>query len=208
MLNEGFGFIDTDEGDVFFHKSQYAEFGALKHGDLVSFEIEHTPKGKTARYIIREKMTPITEMKDGLIITREAAPKKGTVIRKVEAQGNYFTDPHKAKAHLVDVAKQAGGNMLLNLSLEKRTVQKDYNYYGTAHSYKGEIAIVVVDSHVESYRAPSMQAAADKKIAEASAKFDAFVKDDLEAEEQNPFRWGMFSIFLLCLSFAVFVLAF
>lgn len=208
LLNEGFGFIATSEGDIFLHKSQYAEFDTLKPGDMVSFEILETPKGKTACDIIREKMTLITVMKESLIITREAEPKKGTVIRKVEAQGNYFTDPHKAKAYLVDVAKQAGGNMLLNLSLEKRTVQKDYNYYGTAHSYKGEIAIVVEDTHVESPRAPSMQAAADNKIAEATAQFDAFVKDDLVEEQESPFPWGMFSVFVFCLMVGAFVLVF
>lgn len=107
----------------------------------------------------------------------------------------------------MDVAKQARGNMLLNLSLERRTIEKAYNYYGTVHSYKGEIAIVVEDIQVESFRASSMQTEADLKIAQASAHFDAFVEDDYVEEKDSSPSAGI-AFLVMCLFAAAFLLIF
>ncbi|MBW1889892.1 MAG: cold shock domain-containing protein [Deltaproteobacteria bacterium] len=48
---KGYGFIDTEEhGVVFVHKSGIKDFGhfGLQKGDLVSFELKDTAKGKQA----------------------------------------------------------------------------------------------------------------------------------------------------------------
>jgi CspA family cold shock protein len=48
---KGYGFIETEKyGVVFIHKSGIADYGyfGLQKGDLVSFEIKETPKGKHA----------------------------------------------------------------------------------------------------------------------------------------------------------------
>jgi len=49
MLKNGFGFIKTDEGDVFFHAnnlSEGVEYDSLKEGDTLSFEMGEGRDGK------------------------------------------------------------------------------------------------------------------------------------------------------------------
>ena len=51
MNNRNFGFIQTedDEKDIFFHQSGVdGEFGNLREGDAVEFEIEETDRGSQA----------------------------------------------------------------------------------------------------------------------------------------------------------------
>lgn len=47
---KGYGFIETKEGDLFFHESGIADHGyfGLQKTDRVSFEIRTTAKGKQA----------------------------------------------------------------------------------------------------------------------------------------------------------------
>jgi CspA family cold shock protein len=50
VADRGFGFINTDRGDVFFHLSALAEgvFEDLQEGQQVEFETEDGPKGPRA----------------------------------------------------------------------------------------------------------------------------------------------------------------
>jgi CspA family cold shock protein len=50
VADRGFGFINTDTGDVFFHLSSLAEgvFEDLQEGQQVEFETEDGPKGPRA----------------------------------------------------------------------------------------------------------------------------------------------------------------
>ncbi len=50
VADRGFGFINTDQGDVFFHLSSLAEgvFEDLQEGQQVEFETEDGPKGPRA----------------------------------------------------------------------------------------------------------------------------------------------------------------
>ena len=51
MHNRNFGFIQTedDEKDIFFHQSGVTgEFGDLKEGDSVEFDLEDTDRGPQA----------------------------------------------------------------------------------------------------------------------------------------------------------------
>jgi CspA family cold shock protein len=49
VAERGFGFITAQDGtDVFFHRSQTAEFDELREGDDVSFEVEANEKGPRA----------------------------------------------------------------------------------------------------------------------------------------------------------------
>lgn len=51
VADRGFGFIsDTDGREVFFHQSSLidADFGSLKEGQEVEFEVEKSPKGPRA----------------------------------------------------------------------------------------------------------------------------------------------------------------
>ena len=50
VADRGFGFINTDRGDVFFHLSSLAEgvFEDLQEGQQVEFETEDGPKGPRA----------------------------------------------------------------------------------------------------------------------------------------------------------------
>jgi len=48
---KGYGFIETEENEtVFIHSTGIKDFGhfGLRKGDLVSFELKETPKGKQA----------------------------------------------------------------------------------------------------------------------------------------------------------------
>lgn len=47
---KGFGFIETEKGDVFVHHKaiQADGFRSLREGDVVNFEVEDTAKGKQA----------------------------------------------------------------------------------------------------------------------------------------------------------------
>lgn len=50
VTDKGFGFIEGDRGDLFFHHSevQGATFEELREGQLVEFEIGSGPKGPRA----------------------------------------------------------------------------------------------------------------------------------------------------------------
>lgn len=51
LTDKNFGFIAHEgENDIFFHASNLdgVEFNQLQEGDTVEFEIEDTPKGKSA----------------------------------------------------------------------------------------------------------------------------------------------------------------
>lgn len=53
LTDKGFGFIATDEGDVFFHMSalQDVQFDELNEGQSVTFEIGQGPKGPRAENV-------------------------------------------------------------------------------------------------------------------------------------------------------------
>ena len=55
---KGFGFITVDGGeDIFFHQSNVKTTGfrdTLKKGDLVTFEVQNSQKGKRAVNIMRK----------------------------------------------------------------------------------------------------------------------------------------------------------
>ncbi len=51
LTDKNFGFIAQDGGDdLFFHANNLdgVDFDQLREGDMVSFEIENTPKGNAA----------------------------------------------------------------------------------------------------------------------------------------------------------------
>lgn len=53
---KGYGFIEQDgEGDLFVHYSSIsmAGFKTLKEGDKVSFEVEETDRGRSAKNVIK-----------------------------------------------------------------------------------------------------------------------------------------------------------
>lgn len=53
VADRGFGFIDGDQGDLFFHHSELdgVAFEELKEGQLVEFEVGQGPKGPRAASI-------------------------------------------------------------------------------------------------------------------------------------------------------------
>ena len=53
LTDKGFGFIATDEGDVFFHMSalEGVQFDELNEGQSVTFEIGQGPKGPRAENV-------------------------------------------------------------------------------------------------------------------------------------------------------------
>jgi len=58
VAEKNFGFItpETGEKDVFFHATglKNVEFGALKAGDVVTFDVEESEKGPRAVNVVRE----------------------------------------------------------------------------------------------------------------------------------------------------------
>lgn len=57
LTDKGFGFISVEgmDKDLFFHKTSLVdvEFSDLREGDAVSFNVEETPKGKSATNVKR-----------------------------------------------------------------------------------------------------------------------------------------------------------
>jgi CspA family cold shock protein len=57
LTNKGFGFIDGERGDIFFHHSalEGTEYEALSEGQQVEYEVEyeegHGPKGPRAENV-------------------------------------------------------------------------------------------------------------------------------------------------------------
>lgn len=53
LTDKGFGFIEGEQGDVFFHSSSLAEasFDSLSEGQLVEYEIGSGPKGPRAENV-------------------------------------------------------------------------------------------------------------------------------------------------------------
>lgn len=53
LTNKGFGFIETDRGDLFFHMSAIkdARFEDLQEGQTVEFEAGRGPKGPRAEWV-------------------------------------------------------------------------------------------------------------------------------------------------------------
>jgi CspA family cold shock protein len=53
---KGFGFINCEKGDVFVHHSniQMSGFKTLSEGDQVTFEIEPSDKGLTAKNVTKQ----------------------------------------------------------------------------------------------------------------------------------------------------------
>ncbi|MEX0939002.1 MAG: cold shock domain-containing protein [Pirellulales bacterium] len=53
VADKGFGFIDGDGGDMFFHHStvQGTTFEDLREGQLVQYEVGHGPKGPRAENV-------------------------------------------------------------------------------------------------------------------------------------------------------------
>ena len=53
VLEKGFGFIDGEKGDTFFHHSavEGARFDDLQEGQLVEFELGQGPKGSRAEHV-------------------------------------------------------------------------------------------------------------------------------------------------------------
>lgn len=50
IADRGFGFIHSEQGEVFFHRSVLtnASFESLQPGQQVEFDVEHSPKGLRA----------------------------------------------------------------------------------------------------------------------------------------------------------------
>ena len=53
LTEKGFGFIETEEGDLFFHMSALREIGfeQLYEGQTVEFESGQGPKGPRAEWV-------------------------------------------------------------------------------------------------------------------------------------------------------------
>lgn len=53
LADKGFGFIDSEQGDLFFHHSALAsaEFATLQVGQPVSYEVEDGKNGKGPRAV-------------------------------------------------------------------------------------------------------------------------------------------------------------
>lgn len=176
LSEEGFGFIETKEGDVFFHKSEYPGFTTAKKGELVRFAVTDTPKGKAACNVTTQSSI-ITRLADSFTFTRAGEPKHGKVIRRERVESQWYTDPNKAREKIKEIAKQAGCNAVLNLECKKTTIQKHYNYFGSIHNYTADICLVVEDVIVDADKANALQLAADVEINNVNEQIEKVMND-------------------------------
>jgi len=195
LPQEGFGFIETEAGDVFFHKSQCLSFNSVCKGDFVRFEVKETAKGKAATNIAMSDSVRIKQLADTFIFTKDNAPKFGEVIQRKRIQTNWYSDPNKARESLKALAKKAGCNAVLNIECKKTSIAKGYNYYGTIHSYFADLCMVVTNVPVDSNKAKSLQHAANVEIENIIGMLAAVVEEREQAS--RPIKRSSMSLPML-----------
>lgn len=204
LRQEGFGFIETKEGDVFFHKSEYPGFTKAKKGELVEFAVTDTPKGKAACNVLSQSSV-ITRLADTFIVTKASEPKQGKIIRCERVESQWYTDPNKAKEKIKEIAKLAGCNAVLNLECTKTTIQKGYNYFGSIHKFTADICLVVEDVAVCINKQQALQRAADTEISNVNELINRIIGDD-EDKSTASSSWLMNVICIAsCVGFGLFV---
>ena len=181
LSEEGFGFIETKIGDVFFHKSQCASFKMVCKGDFVKFQLKDTNKGKAATHISLGHSSCVKRLVNKLIFTKANEPKQGEVIKRSRIQTDWYSDPNKARESLKSLATKAGCNAVLNIECQKTSIAKGYNYYGTIHCYTADLCLVVDDVAVESSKATNLQKAANVEIENVIEMLDAVAEERREA---------------------------
>ena len=165
LMNEGFGFIETKERlSVFFHKSQSIDFNSLKIGSVVEFKVSDTPKGKSALYVREVRVSKMTRVKDGMFFSRGAQPIQTKIVTTETVTTSMFRDPNLAKAQLEKMAVDAGCNAILNMKCKREEVRLGRNYYGTAHTYTADIAIITEQVMVNERESSILQFAAFSEL--------------------------------------------
>lgn len=201
LAQEGFGFIETDSGDVFFHKSQCDTFKTVCKGDFVRFQVKETAKGKAAINIAINDSVRIKRLADTFIFTKASEPKFGEVIQRTRIQTDWYSDPNKARESLKALAKKAGCNAVLNMECKKTSIPKGHNYYGTIHCYFADLCLVVTDVTVESDKADSLQQSANIEIENTIEMLERVVEEREKA--CKPMKGGSSSLpMLIALGFA------
>lgn len=150
LPSKGYGFIKGDDGlDYYFKHSSVANLAEVKTvvaGDRVSFDEHATAKGYAARSITIEQIHTY-------VIPSAFLESKGDSIKGWEvlelggymAQA-YYKSPDDAKRAMINCAKNAGANAVLNVSYEKSSESEDNYTYSTFY-YSGQLAIVGRKSH-------------------------------------------------------------
>ncbi len=145
LPSKGYGFIKGDDGlDYYFKHSSVANLAEVKTvvaGDRVSFDEHATAKGYAARSITIEQIHTY-------VIPSAFLESKGDSIKGWEvlelggymAQA-YYKSPDDAKRAMINCAKNAGANAVLNVSYEKSSESEDNYTYSTFY-YSGQLAIV------------------------------------------------------------------
>ncbi|MBT0587939.1 cold-shock protein [Alteromonas oceanisediminis] len=178
VLNDkGFGFIATDAGNVFFHKSACQAWEKLKHGMAVTFKLVDTARGKAAENVTIVEQAQVNQISKGFIWRESATPKRGQVEFKGSIRTHLFAAPRDAKAHLKQLAKDANCNAVLNATFHRKTVQAGFNYYTTYHYYSGDIALVTEDVSVLRRDAEQAERKYVSDVAVAKAAFEEVISE-------------------------------
>lgn len=207
---EGYGFIETENNNlsVFFHKTASNTFESLQVGELVEFSIVDTPKGKAAKDVTKLKSSFIRKLAKGFTFTKRSNPDYGNVIYRKTVKTNWFCSPVKARDSLRDIAHEAGCNAVFNMTCKRKVIAKGYNYFGTVHEYKAEIAIVVNDVATYGDDTDRLQSVADREIDHRLYLASLADKKRNEVQEKALHTSGkstllLFLAFLASLPFAI-----
>lgn len=204
VLNDkGFGFIKSDMGSVFFHRSACDAWEKLKHGMAVFFKVVDTPKGKAAENVTIADQVTVEQVAKGFIWREDAAPKRGEVKLKGRVHTNYFQAPRDAKNHLRELATSANCNAVLNAEFGRTSIQVGYNYYRTYHYFTGDIALVTETASVLKQNAEVTQHKCNDAIVAAKQGIESVM---LEREQSSApkgssgvLKWVVAAGFLLAI---------
>lgn len=185
LPSKAYGFIDGDDGkSYFFHVQDFKSAPAkIEENLFVAFEEAATPKGYRAKNVdIVDSLghfAPVTKF----VYSRKRAP-KGLDVRFSAMIQSVDKDLRAAEDGLRDMARQLGGNGLINVTYSKFTESKG-NYQYTVHRFRGEC--VVLGEH-RFAKEPHVAAQGEKDLEALVKTVQANVAAMREAEEREAER--------------------
>jgi len=188
VQNKKFGFVRGDDGESYFlHFSSLVDKGdetKLIKGAVIEFDPTPSPKGLAAKKA-RVLGTYFKNQLVSFFTSKHNQPKHGKVELSNSLSTRFFKDPNEGREHIIQLAKAAGYNAILNFGFEKNTFSKG-NYKYTVHAFKGDFAVVTEKVPCDSKeQASQSEDVLNSRLQQANLKFKATYEQESEARRKQ-----------------------
>ncbi len=189
---KGYGFISANDETYFFHKSQLPEglpISAIKKGTIFSFDDVPTPRGIEAKKLTIIEQTFSSKMSCGFIVRKDSKLKYGTISRSISIKSPFFRNPQDCKDALINAAKKAGCNGVLNMKVHRNTWSEG-NYYYSMHEAHGTLVCITEDVECKRGEQTHIEKQLTNKLDKAHSSAIEIVKEYDNQRFWQTFPWG------------------